>query len=252
MGKSFKYHFIYKTINLIDNSFYIGHHSSHNLDDPYLGSSLALKNDIKTLGSENFKREILELCENSEMLGEREKFWILETRALFSKYNKHLKGTGQKVGFKHSEETKKFFKENCRDISGDKNPMFERYGELNPNFGKGLKGEDHPMYGKNHSEETKLKQRIVKLGKYDGDKNPFFGKHHSEETKEISRQIKIEYYKTHENARKGVSACELTKSRLKESWKSREELTCPHCGLKSKSHSNMKRYHFDNCKFKNN
>ena len=182
MGKVFKYHFIYKTTNLIDGSFYIGHHSSNSTIDKYQGSSTVLRNDIKELGIENFKREILEFCDNSEILSEREKFWIIETNAISSKYNKHIKGTGQKIGFKHSEETKNHLRENHQDISGEKNPMYGRCGELSPTFGRKINKEDHPMFGKNHSEETKLKQRKAKLGKYDGENNPFFGKHHSEET----------------------------------------------------------------------
>ena len=44
-------------------------------------------------------------------------------------------------------------------------------------------GENNHFYGRTHSEESKLKQRLVKLGKCDGEKNPFYGKSHTEETK---------------------------------------------------------------------
>lgn len=45
-------------------------------------------------------------------------------------------------------------------------------------------GDNNHFYGKKHSEESKQKQRMVKLGKYDGEKNPFYGKKHNEETRE--------------------------------------------------------------------
>lgn len=45
-------------------------------------------------------------------------------------------------------------------------------------------GENNHFYGRTHSEESKLKQRLVKLGKCDGEKNPFYGKSHTEETRE--------------------------------------------------------------------
>lgn len=44
---------------------------------------------------------------------------------------------------------------------------------------EGLKGENHPMYGKHHSEETRKK--LSEANK--GENNPFYGKHHTEETK---------------------------------------------------------------------
>ena len=40
------------------------------------------------------------------------------------------------------------------------------------------------------------------------------------------------------------------RERYNKTMASREILTCPHCGIESKSKSNMKRYHFDNCKSK--
>jgi hypothetical protein len=44
--------------------------------------------------------------------------------------------------------------------------------------------EKNNFYGRTHSEESKLKQRLSKLGKCDGEKNPFYGKSHTEETRE--------------------------------------------------------------------
>ena len=43
--------------------------------------------------------------------------------------------------------------------------------------------EKNNFYGRKHSKESKEKQRLVKLGKYDGEKNPFYGKKHNEEAK---------------------------------------------------------------------
>lgn len=44
-----------------------------------------------------------------------------------------------------------------------------------------MRGENHPWFGKHHSEETKKKQSDAKQGMYIGEQNPFYGKHHSEE-----------------------------------------------------------------------
>ena len=45
-----------------------------------------------------------------------------------------------------------------------------------------LKDKTNPMYGKHHSETTKLKMRMNHVD-ISGEKNPMWGKHHSEETK---------------------------------------------------------------------
>lgn len=68
-----KYHFIYKTTNLINGKFYIGMHSTSNLDDGYLGSGKRLRYSIGKYGIENFKLDVLEYCNSREELVEREK-----------------------------------------------------------------------------------------------------------------------------------------------------------------------------------
>ena len=54
-----KLHFVYKTINLINDKFYIGVHSCESLTCGYLGSGTALKLAIKKHGKDNFSRQIL-------------------------------------------------------------------------------------------------------------------------------------------------------------------------------------------------
>ena len=55
----------------------------------------------------------------------------------------------------------------------------------NPITLKKHKGENNPMFGKHHSEETKKKLSELNKGKYGGVNNPFYGKKHNEETIEI-------------------------------------------------------------------
>lgn len=71
-----KYHFIYKTTNLINKKFYIGMHSTDNLNDGYIGSGKRIWYSIKKYGKENFNRIILRGCNTIEELNFWEPFYI--------------------------------------------------------------------------------------------------------------------------------------------------------------------------------
>jgi group I intron endonuclease len=73
---------IYKTTNLINGNFYIGQDSKN--DPTYLGSGTLLKRAIKKHGQENFKKEIIEYCNNKIQLNEREIFWINELKPIYN------------------------------------------------------------------------------------------------------------------------------------------------------------------------
>ena len=66
------HHIIYKTTNLINNRYYIGMHSTKNIDDGYLGSGRRLKAELNKYGKENFKREILASCSDRKALEQLE------------------------------------------------------------------------------------------------------------------------------------------------------------------------------------
>jgi len=69
-----KYHILYKTTCVVTGRYYVGCHSTWNIDDGYLGSGKFLKNSIKKYGIDNHHRETLELfeCRKDLMLRERE------------------------------------------------------------------------------------------------------------------------------------------------------------------------------------
>ena len=70
--KQKKYHFIYKTTNLLNDKFYVGMHSTDNLEDGYVGSGKRLRYSINKYGIENHKFEILEFLPSREELKKRE------------------------------------------------------------------------------------------------------------------------------------------------------------------------------------
>jgi len=68
------YHFIYRTTNLVNGKYYVGRHSTKNINDGYIGSGKYFTNAVKKYGIENFSREILEYSQTSEEL------WLLEEK----------------------------------------------------------------------------------------------------------------------------------------------------------------------------
>jgi len=73
MVKGQKYHILYKTTCKVTGNFYIGVHSTENIEDEYLGSGKRLRYSIQKHGKENHVREILETFNSREELAKREK-----------------------------------------------------------------------------------------------------------------------------------------------------------------------------------
>ncbi len=67
------YHILYRTMCLITNHYYIGIHSTDDLEDGYLGSGKHMLRSLQKHGVENHSREILEICATRDTLVEREK-----------------------------------------------------------------------------------------------------------------------------------------------------------------------------------
>lgn len=67
-----KYHVIYKTTCKVNEKYYVGMHSTDDLNDGYLGSGKRLWNAIRKHGKENFEVEILEFFDNRKDLIDRE------------------------------------------------------------------------------------------------------------------------------------------------------------------------------------
>lgn len=65
-------HYIYKTTCLVTGRYYLGMHSTNNLDDGYMGSGKRLRYSIRKHGIENHVKEILEFFETRDLLIEAE------------------------------------------------------------------------------------------------------------------------------------------------------------------------------------
>jgi len=68
-----KIHYLYKTTCLITGRYYVGMHSTSNLDDGYMGSGKRLRYSMRKHGVENHKKEIIAFFDTRELLVEAEK-----------------------------------------------------------------------------------------------------------------------------------------------------------------------------------
>lgn len=68
-----KHHFIYRTTCLVTGKYYIGMHSTNDLNDDYLGSGKRLRRSINKHGRQNHVREIMEMLSDRRLLRERER-----------------------------------------------------------------------------------------------------------------------------------------------------------------------------------
>lgn len=119
-----KYHFLYKTTNLLNGKFYYGMHSTTDLDDGYLGSGRHLKNSIKKYGKENFNRKIISFFDSREDLVKAEIELITEDLIEDPNcYNAQMGGDGWKPNTIPVKDIKgnyfRVYKEDSRYLSGE-------------------------------------------------------------------------------------------------------------------------------------
>lgn len=167
-------HYVYKTTNLITGRYYIGKHSTYFLEDGYLGSGKRFRYEIDKYGRENFKKEILEFFETSELAFGRER-QIVNEELLRDCDCLNLttggKGGWPPYGFWSKEHKQKFLESNSR---GGRTSGLAR--------GLGKKLESDPEYKKKFGEAISNGRRTsIENGTF---VPPFLGKHHSEEAKQ--------------------------------------------------------------------
>ena len=112
-GTRKKYHYIYKTTNTLSGKYYIGMHSTDDLNDGYLGSGTLLRRSINKHGKENFNIEILEFLNSRQELAARERE-IVSLQEIAKKECMNLK-VGGEGGFSSLEHREKWIKAG-RDI----------------------------------------------------------------------------------------------------------------------------------------
>jgi hypothetical protein len=180
-AKVYKFHFIYKTLNIKNGKFYIGMHSTNDLDDGYWGSGDLLRSSIRHHGKEYHVREILEFLPDRASLDLREQE-IVNSDLIKDPHCMNLQ-IGGGSGFGFSEER-------LKEISLKGQEAF-RSKLLDPEFKKkfGDRVKDHNRIkkelglfkkttgttGKTHSEEAKSKIGLANSESQLGERNSQFG-----------------------------------------------------------------------------
>ena len=98
------------------------------------------------------------------------------------------------------------------------------------NLKEGNSGEEHPLFGKSHSGETKQKMSDSRKGI-------------TPSTKQSLHLIKMA------NSNIGRTHSDESKQKMSDKLKTISKIQCPHC-LKSGARGAMARWHFNNCKLK--
>lgn len=146
-------------------------------------------NAIRKYGADNFKWEVIRICDSIKSLNAFEQYYILYYNSMNEGYNLTSGGLNHRM----SKETKqkmskarlKYYAENPDKILSGKNSHTYRRKHtkketlLMSQNHKDFSGKNNPFYSKTHSEESKLKNRISQLGK----NSSRYGKSPSEETR---------------------------------------------------------------------
>lgn len=184
MKKEKKYNVIYKTTNLLSGRYYIGMHSTNNLNDNYLGSGTYLRRAIRKYGKKNFKKEILFYCNSRKELILREMDVVnLQEVAKIECMNMVVGGhggnfisteqrkiNGKVSGLIHSNKIKtdESYLKKCIENG-------ERLYRENVEKGNLISNNRCDWTGKFHSNETKQKMSKIKKGKGLGENNSQYG-----------------------------------------------------------------------------
>lgn len=217
---------IYKITNSINDKIYIGITSKDiqtrfnwHVRDCKRGVKKKLYSAMKELGIENFFITALEECNDKNLIGQKEEYYIQLFDSCNVGYNASPKSGGVK---QHSLETR--------------NKMSEKaFGRIPSDETKSKMSESMKKFWDSNSELKKALSEKMK-GKNKG------------------RRMSDEFRKKCAERMLGIKRSAETKNRMSQSRKGRilakeVDLICPHCKKKGKGNA-MIRWHFDNCKSK--
>jgi hypothetical protein len=177
MRRERKHHYIYKTTCKVNGKFYVGMHSTDNLEDGYLGSGKRLWHSIRKHGKENHSKEILEFLPNRSSLKDREKE-IVNEQFLEDPLCMNLQiggggGCTPESQFNRSSAGGKASWHKNRELHLE---IVKKGGNSTKERNAGIFSEHNPRNtGKQHSEAHKKKIGVANAIKQKGPRNSQYG-----------------------------------------------------------------------------
>lgn len=180
MIKGQKYHILYKTTCVVTGKYYVGVHSTSNLDDDYLGSGKYIRNSIAKHGINQHRKEILMFFCSREMMFKEERNIVNEQMladplcmnlkrggeggmALIDKnIVRRVSAAGHK-GMRKKMEDENYRKKHCIKLSISIKKAYKDNLEWQL---QNKKNGETSFKGKKHTDETK--QRISKTNSKNG------------------------------------------------------------------------------------
>ncbi len=249
---------VYIATNQINGKMYIGQtigslnkRITGHTSNARTGSNYCFHRAIRKYGAENFKWEIIRICDSIESLNAYEQYYVLYYNSMDNGYN--LTSGGDNCTY--SDMSKKKMSDNHADFKGDKHPMWG-VSRASPMEGKKHKpesiqkmrdntnysGENHPMWGRKHTKESKERMSTTRIERKlaEGENHAMYGKHHTEATKKkisianggknhwnYGKHLSIETKEKIKQANLGRTVSEETREKLrnasKEYWKKKKE-----------------------------
>jgi len=182
--KQHKFHYIYKTTCTVTGRYYVGMHSTSNLDDDYIGSGKRLWYSINKHGRENHEREILEMLPDRSSLKARERELVNESLIQDEMCMNLMKGghggsqkleTQEKWRKAGNLTVKKRFLEDDDFRKGWSIRAKENWKKRS--YREKMKISHKGFLGKTHTEEFKKMIGLVNSKKQIGEKNSQYGTH---------------------------------------------------------------------------
>lgn len=235
--------YIYLTENLINHKLYIGQHryKEKKVDKRYYGSGKLLWRAIDKYGLSNFDVYILEFIGSYDKMGGREYHWTHKYEAVENPMFYNLVDGGDVrvaeqnsfYGKHHTEETRRIISEKNKeywkvhdvwnkgktvppDIREKISDTLKKYviTDLHRrHLSEALSGENNPMYGKHHTEESKKSIGLKNTGRVA-----------SVETREKQSKSISKYYETHDSPMKGKHHTDESRIKMSEGVKRAHKL----------------------------